>query len=197
MKNKKILIGVVGVIVIIIVAIIIINSIDYKNKTITEKNYETIFKEAENANLTDEEKAQLATGTFKYVFNPSAMYGKKIKDIIEEGKNLIGNEGNANSKKDNSTNEDKRTMEEFVKAYQDNGCNIDLNEKPFFTMIGASDGIIFYLDNSPVKIYKYNSESSYNEAKKNNGLLENWERNGLFVLETNSEKAKEIFKTIK
>lgn len=36
--------------------------------------------------MTDEEKTQLATGALKYAFNPSGMYGKKVKDIIEEGK---------------------------------------------------------------------------------------------------------------
>lgn len=50
MKNKKVLIG-VGIVAVIVIAIVVIliNSIGYKNKTITEKNYETIFKEAEKA----------------------------------------------------------------------------------------------------------------------------------------------------
>lgn len=192
MKNKKALIIVGILVVIVIVAVIIANSMNYKNKTITASNYETIISEAKDSSLTDEEKEQFASGLLKYILNPDGIYGKKVKDIIKEGKNILGNTESYSSKDDS----DKRTMEEFVQKFKDEGCEIDLNEKPLYSFIGASDGVIFYLNNSPVKIYKYNSEKSYSEAKKDNAMLENCEKNGLFVLDTNSEKAKEIFKQI-
>ena len=86
MKNKKIILG-IGVVLIIIIVIIIVltNSTSFKNKTITKNNYETILEEAKKANLTDEEKKQLMAGLLKYTLNPSGIYGKKVKDIIEEG----------------------------------------------------------------------------------------------------------------
>lgn len=87
MKNQKILIIILTVVLVIVVSVIVVNSNNYKNKTITAANYETVIGEAKNSNLTEEEKTQLAAGLIKYAFNPSSMYGKKVKDIIEEGKN--------------------------------------------------------------------------------------------------------------
>lgn len=95
MKNKRILIVLIFLIIIGVIATIIVNSMNYKNKTITASNYEVIINEAKNSNLTDEEKAQFASGLLKYAFNPSGVYGKKIKDVINEGKNSnIMNMGN-------------------------------------------------------------------------------------------------------
>lgn len=194
MKNKKIVLAVVILLIVIVAVVIMINVSSYKNKTITASNYETIVSEAKDAKLTDEEKAQFASGLLKYTFNPSGIYGKKVKDIINEGKDIVGDIKNGgNSSKDNS---DPRTMEEFVQKFKDNGYEVNLDEKPLYMMIGASDGVIFYIDNKVVKIYKYSSEESYNEAKNTYSMLENWEKNGLFIIETNSEKAKEIFKEI-
>ena len=193
--KKKTIIGVVAVIIIvIIIAVLIVNSMSYKNKTITASNYDTIINEAKNSNLTDEEKAQLTSGLLRYVLNPSGVYGKKIKDVINEGKNIVGNIANNNNNTKN--NSDTRTMEEFVQKFKDNGCEIDLEEKPVYSFIGANDGVIFYLNNSPVKIYKYSSEESYNSALNTYSEMKNWEKNGLFVLETNNATAKEIFKEI-
>ncbi len=195
MKNKKI-IGVIAtliVVIVIVIAVIVISSMNYRNKTITASNYETIISEAKDSDLTDEEKAQFASGLLKYAFNQSGTYGKKVKDIIEEGKGLIGDITN---NKDDKKTTDARTMEEFVQKFKDNDYEIDLNEKPIYAMIGASDGIIFYIDNSPVKIYKYSSEESYDKAKKDYSFLKECKKNGLFILETNSKKAEEIFEQI-
>ena len=96
----------------------------------------------------------------------------------------------------NNNNKDNRTMEDFIKPFQEKGYEIDLNEKPLYTLIGANDGVIFYIDESPVKIYKYNSEKLYKEAKNNFYILEGMPKNGLFVLDTNNHIAEEIFNNI-
>lgn len=193
MKNKKIFFGIALLAIILIIALIVINSLSYKNKTITASNYETVIKEAKDSNLTDEEKTQFASGILKYAFNPSGIYGKKVKDVIKEGKSLTETaEGKNNI--DKST--DVRTMEEFVQKFKDNGCDIDLNKKPLFAMIDAIDGVIFDIDNDVVKIYKYSNEENYNNAKNIYSFMETFEKNGLFVLETNNERAKQIFREI-
>lgn len=124
MKNKKIIVAVVIFIIVIIVAIII-NSLNYKNKTITASNYETVISEAKNAKLTDEEKMQLSSGLLKYSINPNGMYGKKVKDIIEEGKN--SNILDVSNNKKEETPKDKLTTisNEFVtEIWNEVFCNI-------------------------------------------------------------------------
>ena len=61
-------------------------------------------------------------------------------------------------------------------------------------MIGASDGVIFYIDNKVVKIYEYKDIKALSDTQKQYGeLMETWTTNGKFILETSSEKATEIF----
>ena len=126
MKNKKIILG-IGVVLIIIIVIIIVltNSTSFKNKTITKNNYETILEEAKKANLTDEEKKQLMAGLLKYTLNPSGIYGKKVKDIIEEGKsfNLSNSENDSN---DNTVKGKLKTISsDFVtEIWNEVFCNI-------------------------------------------------------------------------
>lgn len=95
-----------------------------------------------------------------------------------------------------NNDKDTRTMAEFIKPFQEKGYEIDLSEKPLYSLIGANDGIIFYIDGSPIKIYKYDSEKLYKEAKNNFSMLESLPKNGLFVLDTNNNIAEEIFNNI-
>lgn len=89
---------------------------------------------------------------------------------------------------------DTRTIDTFVKAFQESGVEVDAGEKPAFDMIGASDGVIFYIDNKVVKIYEYKDIKALSDTQKQYGeLMETWTTNGKFILETSSEKATEIF----
>ena len=124
MKKKKI-IGAVAILIIVILVAIIINTVNYKNKTITVSNYETIVSEVENSKLTDEEKRQFARGLLKYAINLNEIYGKKIKDIIEEGKN--SNILDVSNNKIEETPKDKLTTisNEFVtEIWNEVFCNI-------------------------------------------------------------------------
>ncbi|MGZ9583101.1 hypothetical protein [Paenibacillus marinisediminis] len=92
---------------------------------------------------------------------------------------------------------DNRTMDVFVKAFQDAGYEVDAGEKPLFDMIGATDGFMFNADNKVVKVYEFKDVKSMNDAqKKNEQLMAKWSANGKFMLETTSEKAAEVFKAI-
>lgn len=92
---------------------------------------------------------------------------------------------------------DARTIANFINAYEDADIEIDEADKPMFTMIGAKDGVIFYIENEVVKIYEYESEKDLEKAReKYNNIIDDWENNGKFLLETNSEDATKIFTSI-
>lgn len=95
-----------------------------------------------------------------------------------------------------NNDKDARTMAEFIKPFQEKGYEIDLNEKPLYSLIGANDGVMFYIDGSPIKIYKYDSEKIYKEAKNDFSILDSMPKNGLFVLDTKNHIAEEIFNNI-
>lgn len=88
-------------------------------------------------------------------------------------------------------------MEQVTKAYADQGIEVNKEEKPLFQMIGAKDGVIFYIDSSPVKIYEYESIKDLDTKKKDFSLIEKMHQNKQFVLESKNEKAIEIFNKIK
>ena len=91
---------------------------------------------------------------------------------------------------------DNRQLADFIDVYIQKGFSVDASQKPLFPLIGAIDGVIFYAGNSPVKIYQYKDEKSYNEALKQYPIIENFDKNGLFLLESSKEDIKEIFKSI-
>lgn len=95
------------------------------------------------------------------------------------------------------TNNSTLTIESFKQAYENQGINIDLDEKPLYEMLKAEDGVIFYQDQKPVKIYEFESKKAIKEAKKNNEFIKDWPENGNFVLETSNENAIEIFNSVK
>lgn len=74
--------------------------------------------------------------------------------------------------------------------------DIDKEEKPFFDMIGAVDGVIFYIENQKVAIYEYESAKKLEEVTKDNALIKDWNSNGKFLLETDNQKAIEIFNSV-
>lgn len=96
-----------------------------------------------------------------------------------------------------STKKDERTIADFTQAYQDNGIEITGEEKPYFSMIGAEDGTMFYIDKAVVKIYMYSNEDALKKAQDDySDVITGWDVNGKFLLETNDEQAKEIFNGI-
>lgn len=89
------------------------------------------------------------------------------------------------------------TLDKFIEAYTSQGIEVDKNEKPLFEMIKANDGVIFYYDNSPVKIYEFESEKKLDKAKKENDVIKDFVSNGKFLLETKKQEAVEIFNSVK
>ena len=95
-----------------------------------------------------------------------------------------------------TSNANNTDLSNFIQAYEDEGVEIDPNDKPFFQMIEAKDGVIFYMDGDKVAIYEYESGKSLKEAMKNNAMLSDWIVNGKFLLETSNETAKDIFTSV-
>lgn len=89
------------------------------------------------------------------------------------------------------------TLQDFIEAYEAEGVTVNPEDKPMFSLIKAEDGIIFYLENTPVKIYEYASEKDISAGEEILPVMSKWKRNGKFVLETSNEKAIEIFKSVK
>lgn len=89
------------------------------------------------------------------------------------------------------------TLDNFIEAYTSQGIEVDKNEKPLFEMIEATDGVVFYYDNSPVKIYEFESVKKLNKAKEENEVIKDFVSNGKFLLETKKQEAVEIFNSVK
>lgn len=96
-----------------------------------------------------------------------------------------------------STPESKLTLDDFVKAYTDQGIEINKEEKPVFSMIEAKDGVLFKVDGKKAAIYEYSSEKDLDEVIKNYEQMKEWTKNGKFILESKSEKAIDIFNKVK
>lgn len=92
-----------------------------------------------------------------------------------------------------SGSKDDRTLETFKKAYTEAGVVLENEDVSLFEMIGAKDGILFYIDGQKVAIYEFKTE----EALKDSALIANWPTNGRFSLETSNEEAITIFNGVK
>lgn len=84
------------------------------------------------------------------------------------------------------------TLDNFISAYQTEGFEVDVNEKPMFDTIGAVDGVIFYIDDQKVAIYEYDSDKDLTDSEFNFDSV-----NGKFGLESSNEQAKTIFDSVK
>jgi hypothetical protein len=93
--------------------------------------------------------------------------------------------------------ESNLTLDDFIKAYTEQGIEVNKEKKPVFSLIKASDGVIFYVDNKKAAIYEYPSEKDMNEVIKDQKLMEQWTKKGKFILESKSEKAINIFNQVK
>ena len=93
--------------------------------------------------------------------------------------------------------ESNLTMDSFTQAFEAEGITVDSAEKPMFEMINAKDGVIFYNEQNPVKIYQFESSKELDAAKEANAFMKEWPTNGNFAIETSDEKAIEIFNGVK
>jgi serine/threonine protein kinase len=91
---------------------------------------------------------------------------------------------------------DERTLETFRNAYTEAGIVLENENIPLFKLIGAKNGIIFYIDGQKVAIYEYVSEKAAERAKKRIALFGDWPTNGKFALETSNEKATAVFNSV-
>ena len=87
---------------------------------------------------------------------------------------------------------DERTLETFKNAYKEAGIVLKNEDVPFFRLIGAENGTIFYIDEQKVAIYEFKTEKSL----KRNFFISNWPSNGRFSLETSNEEAIRIFNSV-
>jgi len=111
--------------------------------------------------------------------------------------NSITNESSMR-KESNKTKErsSSMTMDDVLNTFRDNGITVELKDKPLYQMVGASDGVMFEIEGSVVKIYEFKSEEDYQEQKEKYDLIKDMPVKGRFVLDTNNSKAIEIFNKI-
>lgn len=106
------------------------------------------------------------------------------------------NNGDAlnNNEENLDVNTSPITLSEAIALYEAEGIEVDPEKQPSFLMIYAEDGVQFDIDETTVKIYEYASEEEYQEAVEKFGeVLAGWPKRGLVVIDTESEKALEIF----
>ncbi len=91
----------------------------------------------------------------------------------------------------------KVAMDDFIKAFEEKGISVDEDNKPFFLMIGAADGVTFE-SNEKIVIYEYNSEKDLEKAKEDyKAVIKDWTSNGRFLLEAYNQDAVDIFNSVK
>lgn len=89
------------------------------------------------------------------------------------------------------------TLDQFIKAYQDAGIEVDPEKKPVFGIINAKDGVMFTVDKDKVAIYEYDSKEDLDKNQKELELIKDWPSNGRFLLEAYNEKSQQVFKNVK
>lgn len=87
--------------------------------------------------------------------------------------------------------ESELELEDFAEAYIAEGYVVDLEEKPFYSFVGAIDGFIFYIGNQKVAVYEFASTKALNNSDFDFDATY-----GRFGLETDSEIAKTIFSNV-
>lgn len=84
----------------------------------------------------------------------------------------------------------------YEDAFKNEGLEIE-EDKPLFGIIGAKDGFILYNEGKKVAVYEFENTKDIKVAEKSLPAMKDWERNGLFVLETSHEESKKIFNSVK
>jgi len=89
------------------------------------------------------------------------------------------------------------SLNDVIQVFKDKGFEVDPEEKPMFQMIGADDGVIFTVGNSPVKIYQFSSVNDLKKAKSSNELIKDWPSVGRILLESRNDEVLQIFESLK
>lgn len=92
-----------------------------------------------------------------------------------------------------SSQKDERTIQDFISVYTAEGIEVDAEEKPLFQLVTAGDGVIFHIEGDKVAIYEYEDAKALEKAKSEFDMMKEWPVNGKFILESDNEKAIEIF----
>ena len=88
-------------------------------------------------------------------------------------------------------------ISDVIDKFQSEGVNVELEStKPYFSMIGAKDGEMFYLNDEPVKLYIFESQQAYEKALNEFSILENMPKKDLVIIDTNSSQALDIFNSL-
>jgi len=95
-----------------------------------------------------------------------------------------------------SSKSDKLTIDSFISAFDENGISVDKDNKPFFALIGASDGVTF-VDDDKVVIYIYDSEKDLKKAREDYSVTKDWPSNGRFLIEAYNQDVIDIFNGVK
>lgn len=113
---------------------------------------------------------------------------KKLLGVLFLSLLLVGCGANASSS--------DVSLDSVVAALESGGAVLE-QDKPMFSLLGATDGVILYRDGKPVKVYEFDSEKAIKEAEKALPALKDWERNGMLILETSDDESIKIFKSVK
>lgn len=96
--------------------------------------------------------------------------------------------------------EDAFTLQDAINVFEEEGHRVARNEQAPFHEINARDGVVFYINNDPVRIYEFSNERNFNRGARLvrdlgtfSQPLDNWPRIGLVVLETHNSDAIALF----
>lgn len=95
-----------------------------------------------------------------------------------------------------SENKDNRTLDDMIAPFKANNEKLEVEKLETAEMIGGKSNVIFYIENTPVKIYEYEDEDTLKKEKENNTLIKEWVNNGKFLIETNHKEAIALFSSI-
>ena len=94
---------------------------------------------------------------------------------------------------DTSDSEAGFTLKSAIRAFENEGAIIDLNQRPMYELVNAKDGVIFYHNNELIKLYEFESEAAYEKGVEDLSILGTFPKRELVVIETDSSKCIEIF----
>ena len=104
---------------------------------------------------------------------------------------------NPNVVQNDTTNQ--KSLNDIVKYFESKGYKLEkAKEKPDYEMFMAKDGIEFTLEKDCewVKIYEYESVDELKKVREIHTALVDMPQKGVFVLNTRSQIAKEVFQTM-
>ncbi|KAK9679473.1 hypothetical protein QE152_g39979 [Popillia japonica] len=77
-------------------------------------------------------------------------------------------------------------LSDIASVYRQAGINVDEGVTFAYQLRGASNGITFYIDNKPIKIYEFASSSDYKKCITDNPDMKDFSTFGNFVLAAES-----------